>query len=154
MTLSTAAFRQQTLLNPVLFSWEQLYIVPFSWQTQIGGVGWCKQTELQMNPTHLTEIKDSLTEKKINNKGVNFITEFFFSSVTYHCNLISEYSPYILLSYPSFRHTRTITIVYKKTEQIWIFSSFLQPAGQPGVCLPLHCPCTVTYKNKHIYALI
>lgn len=71
-----------------------------------------------MNPTHQTEIKDSLIEKKINNKGVNFITGFFCSLVTYYCNLISEYSQYILLFYLNFRHTRIISIVYKKTEQL------------------------------------
>lgn len=52
-----------------------------------------------MNPTHQTEKKDSLIEKKINNRGVNITTEFSFESVTYDYNSISDYSQYILFSY-------------------------------------------------------
>lgn len=85
-------------------------------------------------------------EKKINNKGVNFIAEFFFSSVTYHCNVIFEYSHYLLLSYPNFRHTRTISIVYKKWNN-YEFSphSFNLLVRQVSAC---HCTALVLWHTR------
>jgi len=69
-----------------------------------------------MNPTHQTVKKHSLIEKKVN-KGVNILTEFSFSSLTHHYNLISDHSQYILFPHPNFRHTRTISLVYKIKEE-------------------------------------